>query len=149
MKLLLFLHLGAATIWVGGMFFAHFVLRPALIELSEPLLRLRLMESVLSRFFLWVWGAVVTLLVTGYALLLQIFASIFSVPFYLLFMQAIGAIMCAIFLLLYFGPFVRFKTALASGDVSNSAKELAVIRKIVGTNLFLGILLYLIAVLRF
>ena len=50
----LFLHLLGVAVWVGGMIFAHFCLRPALEDLS-PQLRLPLIESVFGRFFNWVW----------------------------------------------------------------------------------------------
>jgi len=44
------LHLLAAIVWVGGMFFAHLVLRPAAMEL-EPAQRLALWLRVFDRFF--------------------------------------------------------------------------------------------------
>ena len=43
-------HVLAIVVWVGGMVFAHFFLRPALARL-EPPVRLRLMHEVLGRFF--------------------------------------------------------------------------------------------------
>ncbi len=43
------LHVLAVVLWVGGMAFAHFFLRPALGVL-EPAQRLRLMHDVLRRF---------------------------------------------------------------------------------------------------
>ena len=49
-------HVLSILVWVGGMVFAHFFLRPAVADL-EPPLRLRLMHGVLRRFF-----AVVTVL---------------------------------------------------------------------------------------
>ena len=48
--LLLFVHLVGVVVWVGGMVFAHFFLRPAVAAL-EPAVRLRLMHDVLGRFF--------------------------------------------------------------------------------------------------
>lgn len=43
-------HVMSIVVWIGGMVFAHFFLRPALTQL-EPSVRLRLMHSVLGRFF--------------------------------------------------------------------------------------------------
>ena len=43
-------HLLALVVWIGGMFFTLFCLRPALAVLEGPL-RLRLMNEVLRRFF--------------------------------------------------------------------------------------------------
>ncbi len=47
---LLLLHLLAVVAWVGGMFFAHFCLRPAAVEVLEPPARLPLMLAALRRF---------------------------------------------------------------------------------------------------
>src|SRR6516165_2169196 len=61
------LHALSAVVWVGGMFFAHQALRPAAVVL-EPGPRLLLWARVLGRFFAWVIGAVVLLLVSGLAM---------------------------------------------------------------------------------
>ncbi len=45
------LHLLAAVVWVGGMFFAWMILRPAAVDILEPPARLRLWLSVFKRFF--------------------------------------------------------------------------------------------------
>ena len=60
-----FIHLLSVLIWVGGMFFAYVVLRPAAVEILEPPLRLRLWDSVFRRFFVWVWFTVAALLISG------------------------------------------------------------------------------------
>ena len=44
------LHLLALIVWLGGMVFVHFFLRPALGALEAPV-RLRLMHDVVGRFF--------------------------------------------------------------------------------------------------
>ena len=65
MTLFKLIHLLAVLVWVGGMFFAYVVLRPAAVEVLEPPHRLRLWDAVFRRFFNWVWGAVGALLVSG------------------------------------------------------------------------------------
>ena len=62
---LLPIHILSAVIWVGGMVFAHFMLRPAALAL-EPPLRLPLFRRVFERFFPAVWVIVVLLLATGF-----------------------------------------------------------------------------------
>ena len=52
------LHLLSVLIWVGGMFFAYMILRPAAVEVLEPPPRLRLWANVFGRFFPWVWASV-------------------------------------------------------------------------------------------
>ena len=49
----LIIHIFAAVVWVGGMFFAHQVLRSAAAAL-EPPSRLVLWSRVFGRFFAWV-----------------------------------------------------------------------------------------------
>ena len=60
------LHLLGVIVWVGGMFFAHMALRPVATEQLEPPQRLPFLYAVLTRFFRWVWLAVLTILITGY-----------------------------------------------------------------------------------
>src|SRR4029078_12758895 len=68
MTMLIALHALAAVIWVGGMFFAYMVLRPASGPL-DPASRLALWHRVFSRFFPWVWASIAVLLVSGYWML--------------------------------------------------------------------------------
>ncbi len=53
------LHLLSATLWVGGMFFAYCILRPIAAIQFEPPQRLTLWSEVFSKFFPWVWAAVI------------------------------------------------------------------------------------------
>ena len=67
MSLALTFHILAAVIWIGGMFFAHVVLRPSAGALDLPT-RLALWDRVLGRFFMWVWLSIVALLLSGFAM---------------------------------------------------------------------------------
>jgi uncharacterized membrane protein len=58
------LHVLATIVWIGGMVFSHFFLRPAVMSLDVPE-RVRLMHEVLRRFFNAVSVAVLVTLVTG------------------------------------------------------------------------------------
>ena len=69
---LLALHLLSAIVWIGGMFFAHFCMRPAAVETLQPPQRLPLMAAALGRFFRYVAVAVLVLLGTGVLLMLPI-----------------------------------------------------------------------------
>ena len=92
MSLLLVAHLLAAVIWVGGMFFAYMALRPSAAQVLEPPERLRLWRAVLARFFAWVWGAIVVLLVTGYSLV-PMYGGMAVVGVHVHIMQGIGLLM--------------------------------------------------------
>ena len=57
-------HVLSIIVWIGGMVFAHFFLRPAAQSL-EPPQRVRLMHDVLQRFFAAVGVAVLVVLGSG------------------------------------------------------------------------------------
>ena len=56
------LHVLAAIVWIGGMFFALLVLRPSAGPL-EPPDRLALWRRVFARFFAWVWISLALLII--------------------------------------------------------------------------------------
>ena len=66
MGIALLLHVLAAVVWVGGMFFAYAALRPVAVSQLEPPLRLALWAGVFSKFFPWVFVAIAILLITGF-----------------------------------------------------------------------------------
>ena len=135
MTLALFLHVISDVIWIGGMFVAYVAVRPAAGEALEPPQRLRLWTGIFRRFFPWVWAAVVVILATGFWMMGQMA----RVPFYVMAMTAIGVVMSAIFLHVYFAPFARLKTSVAAEDWKAGGVALNQIRILVGINLALGI----------
>ena len=136
---LLALHAAAAVVWVGGMFFALMVLRPAADGL-EPPERLALWRRVFARFFAWVWVAVIVLLATGYWMLLSYFGGFKDAGVYIHLMNGIGLLMMGLFAWLYLGPWRRFRTAVDSNDFESAPGHLATIRRIVIINLTLGLI---------
>jgi uncharacterized membrane protein len=131
----LILHILSAIVWVGGMFFALLVLRPASGPL-DPAVRLALWQRVFSGFFPWVFAAIVLLLITGFTLMLGGYVTGPHVHL----MMAIGIIMVLIFLHLYFAPWKRMRVALAAGDIPAAASQLNQIRILVTVNLILGLI---------
>jgi uncharacterized membrane protein len=138
-SILLILHALSAVVWVGGMFFAHQVLRPAAASL-EPGLRLTLWSDVLGRFFAWVFAAIILLLVTGYSLVFAVYSGFGGVGLYVNLMQGIGILMMLLFLHLYFAPWRRFRAAVARQDWAEGGRQLGQIRTIVTINLVLGVI---------
>lgn len=132
------LHLLAAVVWVGGMFFAWMVLRPAAGTL-EPPQRLRLWDDSFGRFFPWVWGSVVLLPVTGVWLIFRLFGGMGGSPLYVHLMLALGLAMIAIFLHVWFAPYRRLRAAVARQEWPAGAAALGSIRRLVGINLALGL----------
>ena len=139
------LHLIAAVIWVGGMFFAYMALRPVAAELLEPPLRLNLWSQTFAKFFIWVWVSIIVLPLTGYWMILQIWGGFDATDLSIKLMHIIGWIMILIFLYLFFMPYGRMKQAIAAQDYKTAGNALALIRKIVAVNLTLGLIVVLIA----
>ena len=145
MGIALFLHILAAVIWVGGMFFAHVVLRPVAAGQLEPPVRLALWVGVFKRFFPLVFAAIAILLVTGYWMILSFYGGFDAVGLHVHIMIWAGYVMMLIFFHLFFAPFKRLKRAVASEDWATGGKSLAQIRSLVGVNLLIGIAIIAIA----
>jgi uncharacterized membrane protein len=138
MTLLIALHVIAAVIWVGGMFFAYLVLPPSAGPL-EPALRLQLWRRVFSRFFPWVWACIAALLISGYAMLFLAFGGFAGAPLHVHVMQATGILMMLLFLHLFFARWRRYSRAVELGALDAASKALNHIRRIVAINLALGL----------
>lgn len=134
----LIVHILAAVVWVGGMFFALQVLRPSATTL-EPEARLALWSRVFDRFFPWVFTAIILLLASGYGLVFAVFGGFRALPVYVNLMQGMGLLMMVLFLHLYFAPWRRFRIAVARQDWVEGGRQLGQIRMIVTTNLVLGL----------
>ncbi|MFD2754162.1 CopD family protein [Comamonas terrae] len=140
------LHLLAVIIWVGGMFFAHFFLRPAAQEL-QPAERVTLMHGVLKRFFAMVLVLVVVVLASGVGMIGSIHAmaaqagSKFSMPASWIVMSVLGLAMMAVFGHIRFALFKRLDKAVQARDWPAGGKALAGIRQWVSFNLALGLVI--------
>jgi uncharacterized membrane protein len=139
MPILITLHVLAAVVWVGGMFFAYMVLRQS-VGLLKPAVRLALWHSVFRRFFPWVWASIVLLLVSGYGMIFLYLGGFAGIRRYVDVMQGTGILMMMLFLHLYFGPWRRFSHAVEREAFPEAAKQLDQIRRIVAINLVLGLL---------
>ena len=139
MPILIALHVLAAVVWVGGMFFAYLVLRPAAGPLETPA-RLALWQRVFGRFFPWVWASIAVLLISGYAMLFVHFGGFAGAGAHIHVMQLTGIAMMLLFLHLYFAPWRQFSRAVETGAVAEAGKQLNQIRRIVALNLALGLL---------
>ncbi|MFP6732700.1 MAG: CopD family protein [Rhodospirillales bacterium] len=133
------LHIIAAVVWVGGMFFAVLVLRPSVVAF-EPADRLSLWGRVFGRFFPWVWASIVLLLASGYWMIFAGKGGFAELPLYLNIMQGIGWLMVLVYLHLWFAPYARFKDAIARAEWPVAAANLNKIRYAVTTNIGLGLL---------
>ena len=139
-------HLLAVIIWVGGMFFAHFFLRPA-VQGLQPSDRVMLMHGVLQRFFAWVLVLAVVVLVSGIGMIGSIHAKAaqaggqFNMPINWMVMSILGVVMMAVFGHIRFALFKRLGTAVTAKDWPAGGKALESIRKWVSLNLALGLVI--------
>ncbi len=147
LMILLALHLLGTIVWVGGMFFAHMALRPAAAELLDPPLRLPLLKRVLDRFFRWVWLAVLLILLTGYWIFLVLMHG--GAGLYVHLMQGLGLVMSGLFCFVYFVPYRRMGQALQQENIPVAASQMDVIRRVIGTNLILGLITVVVAVSKY
>ena len=149
--LLKLLHLLSIIIWVGGMFFAHFFLRPAVQGLQPPE-RVKLMHEVLKRFFSVVLVLIVVVLATGVGMIGSVHAmaakvgSQFNMPVSWMVMSILGVVMMAVFGHIRFALFKRLDQAVQAKDWPAGGKALQSIRQWVALNLALG--LVIVVVLR-
>ncbi|HIG78924.1 MAG TPA: hypothetical protein EYQ47_02805 [Cycloclasticus sp.] len=139
------LHVLSAVIWVGGMFFAYLILRPIAAVQFEPPQRLTLWSNVFSKFFPWVWAAVVLLLGTGFWLVFNKFGGMQNVGAHIHVMMSMGIIMSLIFMHLFFAPSRRLTQAVIEHNWEVAGKNLAQIRMLIGINLILGLTIVVVA----
>ena len=150
--LLKLLHVLSIVVWVGGMVFAGFFLRPAALQL-EPPLRQRLMQAALQRFFAAVLVAIVVVLLTGGWMIGRaakdtVKAGLgFNMPLDWTIMAALGLLMMAIFGHIRLVLFKRLSRAVAASDWPAGGAALASIRTWVSVNLALGIAIIAVTLL--
>ncbi len=130
------LHLLAAVVWVGGMFFAYLVLRPSLGVL-EPNQRILVHTQVFQRFFRAVWHAMPLSIVTGFGMVFVYLGGMQSQGPKVHAMMTLGLLMSAVFLYIFFGPYRRFRRTT---DKAAMASALDSIRKLIGVNLVIGLI---------
>lgn len=131
-------HMLAAVAWVGGMFFAYMILRPALAGM-EPPQRLVLWQGVFDHFFPWAWAAAFLLPMTGYWMVQMDMGGFRNAGLHVHIMHGLGILMLLLLVYLYGSLYRRFVVAVAAGDWPAAGARIAAIRRIVGINLILGI----------
>ena len=146
-------HVLSIILWIGGMVFAHFFLRPAVAQLDAPM-RLRLMHDVLGRFFQAVLVASHLTLASGVWMLGRVAKQVvqaggnFEMPLAWTVMAVLGVAMVAIFMHIRFALFRRLGQAVAASDGVAGGAALAQIRTWVSINLGLGVLVLLVTLMR-
>ena len=138
------LHLLAAVVWVGGMIFAHAVLRPSAVQVLEPPLRLELWVQVFRRFFVLVWISIGLILISGYWMLFNYFGGFQGAGLHIHIMHGGGIAMVLVYLHVFFSPYRRLKQAVIVQDYPLAGAQLNQIRKLVGINIMIGLLVIIV-----
>jgi len=136
-------HLLAIVVWIGGMAFTLFCLRPA-ARVLEPPARVTLMHAALGRFFAIVTVAAVVAFASGAAMLViarsaAVRAGLaFNMPLDWYAMIVLFFVMLAVFVHLRGVLFRQLAAAVAAGRWADGAAALNAIRWEVSINLVIG-----------
>lgn len=137
-------HQLATIIWIGGMFFAHFALRPTIKQTLDPPARIQVALGVFRRFFPWVWVCIATLWVSGFWLTIVVFDT--QVALFVPIMMGLALVMTLVFVYLFIMPYRKMRTAVEYENWRWASAKFSNIRKLMAINLLLGILTVLVAV---
>ena len=146
------IHLLSIIVWIGGMTFAHFFLRPAVTTLETPE-RVRLMHAVLGRFFnavlvagglavgsgLWMMGRIAKQTVQAGAKL--------NLPLEWMVMAVLGVAMLVIFGHTRFALYPRLMRAVTAAAWLAGDAALASIRTWLMVNLAIGVVIVAVTLL--
>lgn len=144
MAIPLSMHVMAAIIWVGGMFLAYWVLRPAMESLDLPA-RVRLWMAILERFFSWIWVIAFLQPATGYWMIIHELGGFQNIGKHIIIMQVMGWMMIIIFIWVYLAPFGQMKEMIKEELYPEAGMYMLKIRRIMLINLTLGSIVSILA----
>lgn len=146
-RIIVFLHVFAAIIWIGGMIAVRLAVHPSLAVIEEREKRLELVIGALNRFFLMVSPSIVILGITGIVMMLGIgFKGVPELYVTVHIKTQIWMVMAVIYGVIYY-RFVMAKKSFAGGDMDTTAKQLAPLSKwMIPANIFLGLIAVMLGV---
>ncbi|MEO6928442.1 MAG: hypothetical protein ABI190_04685 [Casimicrobiaceae bacterium] len=130
-------HLLGAVVWVGGMFFANFALRPFVGTLPAAQ-RLPLLVAVLGRFLAWAGVAAVALFASG-GWMMRAAGGMAQLAPAVHVMIALAIAMLAVYVYVIAGPFRALRAATARADLPAAGSAMARVRVWVAANLAIGL----------
>jgi uncharacterized membrane protein len=131
------LHLLGVVVWVGGMFFANFALRPAALLVPPPQ-RLPLLAAALGRFVAFTGVAVIVVLASG-GWLIASAGGMSAMPRAVHAMMTIGVVMALVYAYVAARPYRALRAAVARADWPAGGAAMARIRPWIAANLALGL----------
>lgn len=78
-------------------------------------------------------------------MIFDIWGSMGAAPLYVHIMNGLGIVMILIYLHVYFAPFKRLKEAVIKQDWPEGGRNLNIIRKMVGMNIMIGLIVIILA----
>ena len=144
MGIALALHLLAATVWVGGLFFAFICLRPATAELDAAH-RVKLWADALMLFSRWVWLAIALLLGTGLWIIFSVMGGMAGAGKHVHIMLGLGVLMMLMQGHLQFAPLKRLRRAVDGSHWADAGKALNQVRLFIGIQLVIGLVVVAVA----
>ena len=146
------LHLLCIIVWIGGMVFAQFFLRPAVAMLAAPE-RVRLMHNVLGRFLNAVLVAAGLALGSGVWMIGRTARQMaqsgvkFNMPVEWMVMSLLGIVMLAVLGHIRFALYKRLSRAVTAEAWPAGGAALASIRTWVMVNLVIGVVIVAVVLL--
>src|SRR5450830_1309437 len=110
--------------------------------------RLKLWVQVFQRFFVWVWVGVVLLPISGVGLIQLRFSGFETAPRYVQVMMGLYIVMVAVFIRIQSLQLPDLRQAVDAQDWPAGAAALGRIRRLVGINLLIGLVLVAVAAAR-
>jgi uncharacterized membrane protein len=138
MGIALTLHLLAATVWVGGLFFAFVCLPPAAAEVDAAH-RMKLWADALTLFSRCTGAAIAVLLATGLWIIFSMMGGMGAAPKHVHLMLGLGVLMMLLAGHLHFAPLRRLRRAVAGSHWADAGKALGQLRLLLGLSLGLGL----------
>jgi uncharacterized membrane protein len=138
------IHVLSIIVWIGGMVFTLFFLRPSL-DVLEPPQRVKLMHATLGRFFNAVLAVSTLAVATGLWMIGRVAKAAvqsggaFTWPTAWIVMTVLGVLMFLIFMHIRFALYKRLQRAVTANDWPAGGKALDQIRLWVTVNLALGV----------
>lgn len=145
-EMLLLVHLLAATMWIGGMATMLLVVRPALPLIEAPPQRVGFATAVVARLLAAVAVAIVLLFGSGLTMVGRA-GGFGRVGWNVHAMLGVALVMAAVFVAIRFGPYARLRRAVQAQQWPAGAQALNAIRRLVGVNLVLGVIVFALATL--
>ena len=145
MRIALWLHVTGVVVWVGGMFFAHMALRPAVTSLPPPV-RLPLLATTLAHFFRWAGAAIVAVLASG-TWMASAGGGFPTAGTAVHAMTAVGLVMVLVYAYIATSPYRALRVAVAASRWEAAGAAMGTIRRLVALNLALGMVTIAIATL--